>query len=156
MNKKTGHLIYLQIILLIFVVLIFGNCKSDNTKQIKEKPNATLVPNLERDAPVVWHIQDELYCYMYWIGNFEIKIDSVYTLDPETYNETLAIFHQTMRKDTWYLKDCDQNIYAESFYVNDTLISIKKLRPYNISYDDMKNIGNFEQPELVRKEIDYN
>ncbi|MFK7905308.1 MAG: hypothetical protein AB8B69_09300, partial [Chitinophagales bacterium] len=112
MKKQTKKYLINGIkILLLSTLFFFGNCNFDNTTMstIKSK-NSFRIPNLERDTPVVWQIQDELYCYMYWIGNFETKIDTVFIVDPVTYNQTHAIFNQTIREGVWYLKDCEDNI----------------------------------------------
>lgn len=154
--KFRTQFIFIKNILSISLLFLFGNCNTDNqTKSVNGSENSPPIPNLESETPVVWHVHDELYCYMYWIGNYETKIDSVITFDPATYNETLSIYNQTIRKGIWYLKDCEHNIYAESIYKNDSLVSLKKIRNYKKEYDNMKTIGAFEKPKLVRKEIDY-
>jgi len=110
---------------------------------------------LESESPVVWQVQDELYCPMHWIGNYTTRIDTVSTFDPVTFDQTVLIYNQTIREGTWYLKDCENVIYSESAYENDSLISQKKIKPYKEIYDDMKSIGDFEEPKLVRKEVVY-
>lgn len=143
--------------LLMLILILFCSCNVENTKSSdNERSKKSLtITNLESDSPVVWHIHDELYCYMYWIGNYRTLVDTVVTFDPLTYDETLHILNQTIREGNWYLKDCENKIYAEFVYQNDSLISIKRLSPYKRSYEEMSKIGNFESPKLVRKEIDY-
>lgn len=157
LHQKAFRIRLYNYFILIISLLILGSCNSNNPtiKHLDKENIKDLTPNLERESPVVWQAQDSLYCPMHWIGNYRIQIDTVITFDPVTFDETVFIYNQTIREGTWYLKDCENIIYSESTYENDSLISQKKIKLYKEIYDDMKSIGNFEEPQLVRKEIDY-
>lgn len=150
--------IFELIFLLILTVTTLVSCNVDFNRDNDEE-NITKLPsmsNLESETPVRWQIDDSLYCHMYWIGNYRIQVDTVITFDPLTFNENISIFNQTIREDNWYLKDCDNKIYAEANYQNDSLMTIKRFQKYKRSYENMSSIGNFGKAKLVKEIISYN
>ena len=126
--------------IILSVFFLMASCKS---YLVKESSKPQLVKNLDSKTPVIFPCANNS-SQIFWVGDYMTLTDTMTSINAVTLREDWLGLRKTLRFGKWLLKDDFGNIYAEAFYKNDTLISMKKYIEYpeNCIMDSMKCFSN--------------